>query len=54
MILPAVERYLRATGMPWSKFGRLVAGDPRLVADMRNGRMPKPDMATRILQFMEQ
>lgn len=52
MILPRVERFLRATGMPWTRFGRLAAGDPRLVADMRNGRVPRPSMEGRLEHFM--
>ncbi|MBB4859061.1 hypothetical protein HNO88_002387 [Novosphingobium chloroacetimidivorans] len=52
MILSQVERFLRATGMPWTRFGRLAAGDPRLVADMRNGRVPRPSMEARLEQFM--
>jgi hypothetical protein len=52
MILRRVERFLRATDMPWTKFGRLAAGDPRLVADMRNGRTPRPAMERRLEHFM--
>lgn len=33
-----VERYLRASRMPPSRFGRLVANDPALVSGMRCGR----------------
>jgi hypothetical protein len=46
--LHRIERYLSATGTPWSRFGRIVASDPRLVRDMRNGRMPRPTMHARI------
>ncbi|MBU6267228.1 MAG: hypothetical protein KGN34_06795 [Sphingomonadales bacterium] len=52
MLLPKIERFLRHTGMPWTKFGRLVAHDPRLVADMRNGRTPRRALAARIEHFM--
>jgi len=52
MLLPKIERFLRRTGMPWTKFGRLVARDPRLVADLRNGRTPRPGLASRIEHFM--
>lgn len=52
MILRRVERFLKATGMPWTKFGRLAAGDPRLVADLRNGRTPRPAMERRLEHFM--
>lgn len=52
MLLPQIERFLRRTGMPWTKFGRLVAHDPRLVHDMRLGRLPRPALAARITQFI--
>lgn len=40
MLLRQIERFLRQTDMPWTKFGRLAAQDPRFVADLRNGRAP--------------
>jgi hypothetical protein len=52
MLLRSIENFLRCTGMPWTRFGRLVAHDPRLVGDMRNGRTPRPDMARRIEAFI--
>jgi hypothetical protein len=42
MLLRMIEDFLCRTGMPWTKFGRIVAHDPRLVGDMRNGRSPGP------------
>ena len=53
MLLRQIEQFLHTTGMPWTKFGRLVAHDPRLVGDMRNGRQPRPDLAMRIRDFIE-
>jgi hypothetical protein len=47
-----VERFLRKTGMHATTFGRLAAGDPRLVGDMRNGRTPRPSMERRLEHFM--
>lgn len=52
MILRQVERFLRATNMPRTRFGRLAVGDPRLVADLRNGREPRPSMERRLEHFM--
>jgi hypothetical protein len=52
MVLRRIERFLRATGMPWTKFGRLAVGDPRIVADLRNGRVPRPSMERRLEHFM--
>lgn len=51
-MLPKVERFLHRTAMPPTKFGRLVAHDPRLVLDMRNGREPRAPMQRRIEQFI--
>lgn len=53
MLLRRIETFLRHSGMPWTKFGRLVAHDPRLVADMRNGRVPREPMARRIEVFLD-
>lgn len=47
-----VERFLRETDLPPTKFGRLAAQDPRLVLDMRMGREVRPDMEQRLRQFI--
>ena len=52
MLLRKIERFLRDTGMAWTKFGRLAAHDPRFVGDLRNGRTPREDTARRIEEFM--
>ena len=52
MLLRRIEQFLRETGMAWTRFGRIVAHDPRLVADMRNGRQPRPETAARIEAFI--
>jgi hypothetical protein len=52
MLIRKIERFLKDTGMPWTKFGRLAAHDPRFVQDLRNGRMPRPETAGRIEIFM--
>lgn len=52
MLIRRIERFLRDTGMPWTKFGRLAAGDPRFVQDLRNGRVPRSGTASRIEHFM--
>ncbi|MFT4055902.1 MAG: hypothetical protein QM681_15470 [Novosphingobium sp.] len=53
MLLRDIERFLRQTDMPWTKFGRLAAQDPRFVADLRNGRVPRGQTAARVEQFMQ-
>jgi hypothetical protein len=52
MLIRQIETFLRRTGMPWTKFGRLAAHDPRFVGDLRNGRMPRPETQARIEHFM--
>lgn len=52
MLLRDIEKFLRRTGMPATKFGRLAARDPRLVLDMRNGREPRRRMVMRVEHFM--
>ena len=54
MLLRKVEVFLRDTGMPWTKFGRLAAHDPRFVGDLRNGRTPRPETTARIESFMRE
>ena len=52
MLIRKVEVFLRRTGMPATKFGRLAARDPRFVLDLRNGRMPRPSLEKRVEHFM--
>lgn len=52
MLLRDIEKFLRRTGMPATKFGRLAVRDPRLVLDMRNGREPRRRMVIRVEHFM--
>lgn len=52
ILLTKIDRYLRHTGMSPSTFGRRVANDPRLVGDMRNGRVPGPTMIKRVDAFI--
>ena len=52
MLLYQIERFLRDTGMPWTKFGRLATHDTRFVQDLRNGRTPRNATAERVEHFM--
>lgn len=52
MLIRDIEIFLKETGMPWTKFGRLAAHDPRFVQDLRNGRTPRPETSKRICAFM--
>ena len=47
-----IERFLRDKGIPPTKFGRLAAGDPRLVLDMRMGREVRPEMEVKLRDFI--
>lgn len=52
MLIRKIEKFLRQTGMPATKFGRLAAQDPRFVGDLRNGRMPRIYTEKRVEHFM--
>lgn len=52
MLLRDIERFLRQTGLPETKFGRLAVSDPRLVSDLRRGREPRRRLALRVEHFM--
>ena len=52
MILPKIQKFLRRSGMPPTKFGRLAVNDPRLVGDLRNGREPRAEMVKRVEAFL--
>ena len=52
MLIRKIETFLRRTGMPATKFGRLAARDPRFVLDLRNGRSPRIRTAKRVEHFM--
>ena len=52
MLLRRIEVFLRDTGLPWTKFGRLAVHDPRFVEDLRNGRTPREETSKRVEHFM--
>ena len=52
MLIRKIEVFLRRTGMPATKFGRLAARDPRFVLDLRMGRMPRGRTEKRVEHFM--
>ncbi|WEK41660.1 MAG: hypothetical protein P0Y64_09435 [Candidatus Sphingomonas colombiensis] len=51
-LLTKIDRYLRRTGMPPTTFGRRAVNDPRLVGDIRLGRVPGPQVSARIDAFI--
>lgn len=52
MLIRRIEKFLRETGMAWTRFGRLAARDPRFVDDLRNGRTPRPATERRVDLFI--
>lgn len=52
MLIRTVESFLRRHGISASQFGRDAAQDPRLVADLRAGRAPRPPLDQRLRGFM--
>ncbi len=52
MLIRKIEVFLRRTGMPATKFGRLATRDPRFVLDLRNGREPRARTEKRVEHFM--
>lgn len=53
-LLRTIEVGLQRAGMTPSRFGREVAGDPRLVFDLRNGRQPSPRTEARVRTYLQQ
>lgn len=51
-VLKRIQRHLRATGQPQTRFGREAIGDPRLVGDLKNGREPGLRTVERIDAFI--
>ena len=51
-LLREIEKFMRETEMPWTKFGRLSVRDPRFVEDLRNGRQPGDVVSQRVKHFM--
>ena len=51
-LLIEIDRFLRRTNMPHTKFGRLAVRDPRLVHDLRRGRQAQPPMVARVQAFI--
>jgi len=51
-LLSMIDRYLRETGMPASRFGREAMGDPGFVMSLRRGREPRNATVSRVATFM--
>jgi hypothetical protein len=53
MLLRAIERHMRLTGMSPSRFGREAMGDPAFVEDLRTGRKPRQTTLDRVRKYLE-
>jgi hypothetical protein len=53
-ILRDVEKFLKISNMPATRFGREAMKDPRFVFDLRRGREPRPTTVRRIRAFLEE
>jgi hypothetical protein len=53
-LLSRVERYLRHSGTPPTRFGRDAVSDPRFVFDLRRGREPRERTLRRVAAFLDQ
>ena len=52
-LLREVEKFLRASQVPATRFGREAMRDPRFVFDLRNGREPRLRTVDRVLAYLE-
>lgn len=53
MLLPRIERYLKASRTPPTRFGRNAAGDPNFVFDLRDGREPRDRTMARVNAYLD-
>jgi hypothetical protein len=51
--LAEIDRYLEATNMSPSAFGRAVVGDPNFVTDLRAGRAPNLRLVAKVNDFIK-
>ena len=49
-----VERFLKSSGVPPTRFGRESVRDPRLVFDLRQGRQPRPGTVRRLNAYLDE
>ncbi len=52
-LLSRIERHLRRSGTPPSRFGFESVRDPRLVFDLRKGREPGAEISARVAAYIE-
>ncbi len=52
-LLSRIERHLRRSGTPPTRFGRECVRDPRFVFDLRNGREPGAEISARVAAYLD-
>jgi len=52
-LLREIEKFLRSSGVPATRFGRQALNDPRFVFDLRRGREPRPETVARVVGYLE-
>ena len=52
-LLRRIERFLRKSDMPATRFGRETVRDPRFVFDLRSGREPRSDTERRVHDWLD-
>jgi 2,4-dienoyl-CoA reductase-like NADH-dependent reductase (Old Yellow Enzyme family) len=52
-LLREVEKFLKISNVPATRFGREAMGDPRFVFDLRRGREPGPRTIERVRVYLE-
>jgi 2,4-dienoyl-CoA reductase-like NADH-dependent reductase (Old Yellow Enzyme family) len=52
-LLRRIEKYLRRSGTPATRFGREAVHDPRFVLDLRKGREPRRATVARVQHFLD-
>ena len=52
-LLRRIERHLRETDTPATRFGREAVRDPRFVFDLRLGREPRIETERRVHAFLD-
>lgn len=53
-IIAGFDRYFQRSGMAPTSIGRMLANDPRLFGDIRNGRELGDRVRTRLVRFLEE
>jgi hypothetical protein len=51
-LLSIIERHLRRSGTPPTRFGRECLKDPQFVFDLRRGREPGPEVSARVAAYI--